>query len=126
VSDFFCYDDTWQTVLSRLADESDAVLMDLRGFTPQNRGVTHEINVLVDDVPLGQVVFVTDDTTDEGFLRQTVQEAWNRTRADSPNRSSAPGQLHLFRFTGARGDLRRLLYALCTSAGAESPAAARV
>jgi hypothetical protein len=74
--------------------------MDLRGFTPQNRGVTHEINVLVDDVPLGQVVFVTDDTTDEWFLRQTVQEAWNRMRADSPNRSSAPGQLHLFRFTG--------------------------
>jgi hypothetical protein len=60
VSDYFCYDDTWLTVLSRLADESDAVLMDLRGFTPQNRGVTHEINVLVDDVQLGQVVFVTD------------------------------------------------------------------
>jgi hypothetical protein len=100
--------------------------MDLRGFTPQNRGVTHEINVLVDDVPLGQVVFVTDDTTDEGFLRQTVQQAWNRMRPDSPNRSSAPGQLRLFRFTGARGDLRRLLYALCTSAGAESPTAARV
>jgi hypothetical protein len=34
VSDYFCYDDTWLTVLSRLADESDAVLMDLRGFIP--------------------------------------------------------------------------------------------
>jgi hypothetical protein len=126
VSDFFCYDDTWQTVLSRLADESDAVLMDLRGFSPQNRGVTHEINELIDHVPLGRVVFVVDDTTDEGFLRQTVQEAWDRMRPDSPNRASTPGRLYLFRFTGARGDLRRLLYALCTSAGAESPTAARV
>jgi hypothetical protein len=126
VSDFFCYDDTWQTVLSRLADESDAVLMDLRGFSPQNRGVTHEINELIDHVPLGRVVFVVDDTTDEGFLRGTVQEVWDRMRPDSPNRASTPGRLHLFRFTGARGDLRRLLYALCTSAATESPTAARV
>ena len=126
VSDFFCYDDTWQMVLSRLAGESDAVLMDLRGFSPQNRGVTHEINELIDHVPLGRVVFVVDDTTDEGFLRQTVQEAWARMSPDSPNRSSTLGRLYLFRFTGARGDLRRLLYALCTSAGAESHKAARV
>jgi hypothetical protein len=126
VSDFFCYDDTWQMVLSRLAGESDAVLMDLRGFSPQNRGVTHEINELIDHVPLGRVVFVVDDTTDEGFLRQTVQEAWARMSPDSPNRSSTLGRLYLFRFTGAPGDLRRLLYALCASAGAESQKAARV
>lgn len=126
VSDFFCYDDTWQMVLSRLADESDAVLMDLRGFSPQNRGVTHEINELVNDVPLGRVVFVVDDTSDEQFLRQTVQEAWDRMRPDSPNRSSTPGQLHLFRFTGSRGDLQRLLHALCASARTASPTVAEV
>jgi hypothetical protein len=32
VNEFFCYDDTWKSALSRLVHESDAVLMDLRGF----------------------------------------------------------------------------------------------
>jgi hypothetical protein len=116
VSDFFCYDDTWQMVLSRLADESEAVLMDLRGFSPQNAGVVYEINELVDNVPLGRVVFVVDDTTDEVFLRQTVQEAWDRMRPTSPNRSSTVGQLTLFRLTGTRGELGRLLHALSGAA----------
>ncbi len=39
VNDFFCYDDTWKMVLTRLARESDAVLMDLRGFTRSNAGL---------------------------------------------------------------------------------------
>ena len=34
VTEFFCHDDTWKMTLARLADESDAVLMDLRGFSP--------------------------------------------------------------------------------------------
>jgi hypothetical protein len=127
VSDFFCYEDSWQMVLSRLVDESDAVLMDLRGFSPQNEGVTFEINELINVVPLERVVFVIDDTTDEQFLRQTVQESWEKMRPDSPNRSSTPAQLRLFRYTGSRGgDLLHLLRALCGAARAAAPAAARV
>ena len=34
VTEFFCHDDTWKMTLARLADDSDAVLMDLRGFSP--------------------------------------------------------------------------------------------
>jgi hypothetical protein len=127
VSDFFCYEDTWQMVLSRLVGESDAVLMDLRGFSSQNRGVTFEINELINVVPLGRVVFVIDDTTDERFLRQTVQESWERMRPTSPNRSSTPAQLRLFRYTGSRGgELRQLLHTLCGAAGVATSAAARV
>jgi hypothetical protein len=125
VSDFFCYDDTWQMVLSRLADESDAVLMDLRSFSAQNAGVVYEINELINVVPLGRVVFVVDDTTDEEFLRQTVQEAWDRMRPTSPNRSSTVGQLTLFRLTGARGELRRLLRTLSDATRAAPLTAAK-
>lgn len=125
VNDFFCHDDTWRMVLSRLADESDAVLMDLRNFSPRNAGCVYEINELINVVPLGRVVFVIDDTTDEQFLRQTVQESWNGMRPTSPNQLSTPGQLRFFQFTGSRGgELRRLLHAQSGAALAAPPAAA--
>jgi hypothetical protein len=117
VNDFFCYDDTWRMVLSRLAGESDAVLMDLRGFSPQNAGCIYEINELVNLVPLERVVFVVDDTTDEDFLRRTARECWERMRPTSPNRSSTPEQLRLLRLASSGGgELRRLLRALCAAA----------
>jgi hypothetical protein len=119
VNDFFCHDDTWKMVLSRLVRESDAVLMDLRGFSPQNAGVIFEIDELINVVPLGRVVFIVDDTTDEQFLRQTVQQSWNRMRPTSPNRLSSSGQLRLFRFTGSHsGELQQLLRTLCVAAKA--------
>jgi hypothetical protein len=80
VNDFFCYDDTWRMVLSRLSGESDAVHMDLRSFSPLNAGGAYEIEVLINVVRLDRVVFVIDATTDERFLRKTVQESWNRMK----------------------------------------------
>jgi hypothetical protein len=122
VNDFFCHDDTWRMVLSRLVSESDAVLMDLRGFSPQNRGVAFEINEVVNVVPLERVVFVVDDTTDERFLHETVRRAWDQMRPTSPNLESTSGGLRLFRFTGSRGgELRRLLRAMCGAALAAPP-----
>ena len=72
VNDFFCYDDTWKMVLSRLVDESDAVLMDLRGFSRGNAGCVFEIQQLVRLVPLDRVVFVVDRRTDEALLAETL------------------------------------------------------
>jgi hypothetical protein len=118
VNDFFCHDDTWRTVLSRLVEDSDAVLMDLRGFSQQNAGAAYEVGELIDTVPLHRVVFVVDGTTDEEFMRRTVREAWGDMRANSPNRYSAPEELITFRLTGSRGgDLRGLLRVLCDAAG---------
>ena len=118
VNDFFCYDDTWRMVLSRLVGESDAVLMDLRGFSPENAGCIFEVNELVNVMPLARVVFVVDDTTDEPFLRQTLREAWERMRPASPNRQSeVPEPACLFRLTGRhRDEFSQLLRALCVAA----------
>jgi hypothetical protein len=126
VNDFFCHDDIWRMVLSRLVGESDAVLMDLRGFSPRNDGCVFEIDELINVVPLGRVVFVVDETTDEPFLRHTVQRSWDRMRPTSPNRLSDSGQLRLFRFTGYRGvELRQLLRILCVAAKAAPQTATR-
>lgn len=72
VNDFFCYDDTWKMVLTRLTRDSDAVLMDLRGFSKSNAGCVFELGELARLVPLEQVVFVVDRRTDEQLLAETL------------------------------------------------------
>ena len=104
VSDFFCHDDTWKMVLGRLARESDAVLMDLRGFSPDNKGCIFEVNELLNVVPLDRVVFVIDGTTDEVFLRETFAQGWAGLAADSPNRETANPRVYIFRLTKTRAD----------------------
>ena len=117
VNEFFCRADTWQMVMAELASESDSVLMDLRGFAPQNAGCIHEIDELIQTVPLGKVVFTIDETTDEGFLRQVVQDSWSQMKQASPNWSALSPRLSLFRYTGSHpGELQQLLRALCAAA----------
>jgi hypothetical protein len=75
VNDFFCYDDTWRMVLSRLLPESDVVFMDLRGFSRQNTGCVFELGELARAHVLGRVVFLVDEHTDEELLRDTIASA---------------------------------------------------
>ena len=117
VSDFFCYDDTWRLVLSHLVGKSDVVLMDLRGFSAQNSGCIFEIQELINMMPLERVLFIIDDTTDEAFLRQTLQQSWDRIKATSPNLRSASGLLHLFRLERVDDPgIQRLLHVLSDAA----------
>jgi hypothetical protein len=102
VDDFFCHDDTWQMVLKRLARESDAVLMDLRGFLPGNLGCVFEINELLNAFPLDGVVFVIDDTTDLAFLHGILKQGWQAVAADSPNRDLTEPRALIFRLMGDR------------------------
>jgi hypothetical protein len=72
VNEFFCYDDTWKSVLSRLVHDSDVVMMDLRGFSRHNAGCIFELHELARLVPLERVVFVIDRRTDETLLAETL------------------------------------------------------
>ncbi|HVH26195.1 MAG TPA: hypothetical protein VM818_05530 [Vicinamibacterales bacterium] len=72
VNEYFCHDDMWRTVLSELVDESDAVLMDLRGFSRQNAGCVFEIHELARHFPLERIVFIVDARTDETLLADTL------------------------------------------------------
>jgi hypothetical protein len=85
VNEFFCHADTWQATMRRLAGRCDAVLMDLRSFSPSNQGCLYELGRLLDAVDLARVVFVTDATTDGRFLEQALQRLWQAVGADSPN-----------------------------------------
>jgi hypothetical protein len=113
VSDFFCHDDTWQMVLRHLARDSDAVLMDLRGFSRDNLGCLFEINELLNVVPLDRVIFVVDASTDQGSLRDALAQGWDNLAVDSPNRNSAEPCATLFRFAGAgKGSVQSLVAAV--------------
>ena len=104
VNEFFCYDDTWKMVLSRLVHESDAVIMDLRGFSRQNSGCVFELHELTRLVPLARVVFVTDRRTDEALLGEAL----------------GAGRAGVFRLGTLSGNrMRRLLHAIAAAATAD-------
>jgi hypothetical protein len=86
VNEFFCLADTWQATMARLSTEADAVLMDLRSFSPSNQGCIFELRQLLDAVPLDRVVFLIDDTTDRRFLEHVLRDSWRHVHPDSTNR----------------------------------------
>ena len=115
VNEFFCRDDTWRDVLSLLVKESKVILMDLRGFTNQDKGCLHEIGELINLVPLAHVQFIVDEKTEPALL-EFMQTSWNSMSATSPNRREK-ATLRLFRFNGSGvGELRELLRSLCVAA----------
>ncbi len=89
VNEFFCRADTWQMTMQQLAARSDAVLMDLRSFSPTNQGCLFELGQLLAIVPLPQVLLIMDRTTETrliaawptrscGCSRRTAQEPAQR------------------------------------------------
>ena len=53
VNEIFCGNDTWQAAVASLMAQSNLVAMDLRGFSPQNRGCVwcvYELQALLDTV----------------------------------------------------------------------------
>ena len=97
MSEFFCYDNTWRMVLRRLASGSDAVLMDLRGFSPWNAGCKFEIQELFNLIPLARVVFVVDSTTDGAYLEQVLEEGRTQMRPEAPNQRGRGGRIRFVR-----------------------------
>jgi hypothetical protein len=96
VNEFFCRQDTWQMTMRRLAADSDAVLMDLRSFSPRNQGCLWELEQLLRGVPLERVLLVTDETTDRRFLEEKLQAIWQRIPPDSPASGLPKPTLRLF------------------------------
>jgi hypothetical protein len=117
LNDFFCHVDTWQSVLVRLVRSTDVVLMDLRSFSEANAGCVFEIKELLNTVPLPKLVFVVDGTTDNAFLRKTVEETLGELRPESPNLDVAWSALQSVDLPSVgHGELQALLGRLCAAA----------
>jgi len=72
ITEFFCHEDTWSDTLSALLGRSDAILMDLRGFSERNSGCIFELHQLAAQQRLVGTVFVVDATSDVKLLESTV------------------------------------------------------
>ena len=117
ITDFFCHDDTWQMVFNRLKNDSDVVLMDLRGFSQSNQGCVFEIKELLGGMRLRHIVFVVDRTTDERFLAQVFADTWGTVTNASPNWNDPAPRVRLYRFDGHAGQNIPALVAVVASAG---------
>jgi hypothetical protein len=73
VNELFCQGDIWKTAVDALVDRSDAVLLDLRGFTEQRRGTSHEIGLLAQRNLLHLTVCLVDKATDRDAVRDAVR-----------------------------------------------------
>lgn len=114
IEEFFCHDDTWRMTVARLAAESDAILMDLRGFSSANQGCIFEIEQLVAGVPLDRVLFLADASTDTEFLEGMLRRAWRSMPSDSPNAHAGRHCARILRATPRHGrTLRAVLELLC-------------
>jgi hypothetical protein len=113
VNEYFCYADTWQMTMQRLATQADVVLMDLRSFAESNQGCLFEVEQLLDAVDLRNVVLLVDETTDRAFLDRSLKRLWMQISADSPNRRLTAPRIRVLDVAGAGGhDVRALFNVL--------------
>lgn len=124
VNEFFCHDDTWRPTMLRLAQAADVVLMDLRGFTPQNQGCRYELQQLLDFVPLERVVVLIDANAPRDFIDGTLGTLWQASRADSPNRTAMPARVRLLEERGEK-TVARLVDSLLDALTRPQPGAAQ-
>ena len=74
VNEVFCFDTSWRGVVEQMMGLSDAVLLDLRGFTDQRKGTAHEVHRLAALGLLPRVVALGDVATDWSYFEHCVAE----------------------------------------------------
>ena len=110
VQELFCHADTWRLALAHLTAQRAVILMDLRGFGPDQQGCRDELEHLLNHVDLRRVLLLVDDTTDRALLNRLLAGLWQGLAKDSPNRHTAAPQLWLVdpALLGTRGLHRQL------------------
>jgi hypothetical protein len=74
VNEVFCFDTSWRGVVEQMMGLSDAVLLDLRGFTEQRKGTAYEVHRLAALGLLPRVVALGDAATDWSYFEHCVAE----------------------------------------------------
>jgi hypothetical protein len=75
VNEFYCFDDLWKEAVQLLLDSSDAIVLDLRGFTAERQGTAYEIGLLASRGALARTVFLVNASTDMQAVRQAMRAA---------------------------------------------------
>jgi hypothetical protein len=95
INELYCLHDTWQQTILALLAVTDVIVMDVRGFTEERKGARFELQQIVTRIPSDRIVLISDQTTNEALLEQTLRAA--RTRARREGTVPQNGQLALVR-----------------------------
>ena len=92
----------------------------MQELSQANSGCVFEIHEMFNVVRLSRIVFAVDGTTDQTFMRRTMQQAWRELKDRSPNYRLPAGQVSLVELSGmSAAGFHNLLYALCSAATAK-------
>ncbi len=80
-----CHGLFWKDAIDILLASMDLVVLDLSGLTEANAGTLHELQRVIDRVPLRRVVFIADPHSSLSYLRRLIETAWGRMAQGSPN-----------------------------------------
>jgi hypothetical protein len=83
VNELYCLHDTWKAALQSLLTVTDAVVMDLRGFSRESRGCLYELRQLATTMATDRIVLIADDVTDKLLLEETLGRAWEQVSQPS-------------------------------------------
>jgi hypothetical protein len=79
VNEFYCFDDIWKEAVQMLLDSSDAIVLDLRGFTKARQGTAYEIGLIASRGALGRTVFLVSAETNMDDVIVTMHAAQGST-----------------------------------------------
>ncbi|MFK7746008.1 MAG: hypothetical protein AB8B47_13215 [Roseobacter sp.] len=74
--DLYCRADSWQPTVETMMNLASNVVLDLRGFGPENAGVQFEINALAARVPAENIRVIFDQSTDLELAKSYFENAF--------------------------------------------------
>ncbi|MBC8172450.1 MAG: hypothetical protein H7X71_00975, partial [Chitinophagales bacterium] len=95
-NELYCYNTIWKEVLAIQQKLNTVFIMDLREFNQNRQGCIFEIEQLISSVPLRQLLFITDHTTDKIFMEKVLFDKWSKIPPDSPNVNTVNPILSVF------------------------------
>jgi len=106
----FCVDNTWKKAVQQMMPVSKAVLMDLRGFSKQNRGCEYELGLLIDNYEVNKIVLLADEGPNLELIKDILKERWQQIKASSPNANLQEPVIKIY-FPGIedRSDILRIV-----------------
>ncbi len=79
-----CYDNTWKFTVEKLVTSSQVILMDLRGFSEENKGCEYEVNLLLNSVKLERILFIGYASAID-LIEKVIKSQFEALTETSPN-----------------------------------------
>jgi hypothetical protein len=104
-----CHGSFWKNALEIVLSHVDLAVLDLSGLTEDNGGTLHELQRIVDRVPIQRVIFIADPHSSLTYLRELIGRAWSQMADGSPNAGPGSRRIeliktdHWVRRSGQRG-----------------------